>query len=302
MKKRAISSVFIMLVIVGAIASKFLLSEIFDIFIAVVGVISAIEMCNILEKRGLKLSKFLSSMFIAILYMAIILPMSAGAELYQLLLSVALTFVAYAVVIFLYELIRRASKEKAFGQAFSTTFNSIKVMIYPGLLLATFFVINNIELLTDNIIKAPYLSLILIIYIWGIAIMSDTCAYMVGCTLKGPKLCPKISPKKTWSGAIGGVIGGALMGLITYFIIKNSSQLSAILTTTPLNLLWLMLIGAGGSVVSQIGDIFESSLKRKAGVKDSGNLMPGHGGMLDRIDALMFCLVVVGVTMLCLVL
>jgi phosphatidate cytidylyltransferase len=84
------------------------------------------------------------------------------------------------------------------------------------------------------------------------------------------------------------------MGVITYLLIKNIDCMNVILTGTKLNLAWLMILGGLGSIVSQAGDIFESWLKRRAGVKDSGNFIPGHGGMLDRVDALMFCLVFVG--------
>ena len=143
-----------------------------------------------------------------------------------------------------------------------------------------------------------YLSFILIVFIWGIALLSDTCAYLVGSTLRGPKLCPKISPKKSWSGAVGGVLGGILMGIITYLLIKNIDEMNIILEASKLNLTWFIVLGGLGSVVSQIGDIFESWLKRKAGIKDSGNFMPGHGGMLDRVDSLMFCLVFIGIILM----
>lgn len=292
MKKRAISSIFIMLAIVLAVVSKFLVSEIFDIFIAVISIVGALEMCNILEKMELKVSRFLSSMFIIVMYMVISLSAQAGQQLYMVLLYMLIAFIVYAGIIFVYQLI--VNKENRLGQALNITFNSIKVMLYPAVLLSVFFIINHMEAFSAVAVKEPYLSLILIIFIWGIALLSDTCAYLVGSTLKGPKLCPKISPNKSWSGAIGGALGGMLMGVITYFIIKNVSSMSAILTSTNLNLAWFMVLGFLGSVVSQIGDIFESWLKRKAGVKDSGNFMPGHGGMLDRVDALMFCLVVVG--------
>ena len=292
MKKRAISSIFIMLAIVLAIASKFLVSEIFDIFIAVVGIVGAIEMCNILEKQGAKVSRFLSSMFIIGLYVAVVLAINTQVKVYMALLYILDTFLIYTLIVFVYELI--IAKENRIGQALGVTLNSLKVMVYPGVLLSIFFIINHIEAFTTVGVKMPYLSFIMIVYIWGIAIMSDTCAYIVGSTLRGPKLCPKISPNKSWSGAIGGALGGMLMGVITYFIIKNVPSMSGILTSTNINLTWLMILGFFGSVVSQVGDIFESWLKRKAGVKDSGNFMPGHGGMLDRVDALMFCLVFVG--------
>lgn len=292
MKKRAISSIFIMLAIVCAVASKFLVSEIFDMFVAVIGIVGAIEMCNMLEKRGIKVSRFLSSMFIVALYFAVILAMQMDVEIYMALLYMLDACIIYMAVIFVYELI--ISKEDRLSQAFTKTLNSLLVMIYPGLLLGMFFIINNIEAFTTLAIKVPYLSLILIVFIWGIALLSDTFAYLVGSTLRGPKLCPKISPNKSWSGAIGGVIGGVLMGVITYLLIKNIDCLNIILTGTKINLAWLMILGGLGSAVSQVGDIFESWLKRKSGVKDSGNFMPGHGGMLDRVDALMFALVFVG--------
>ena len=292
MKKRAISSIFIMLAIVLAIASKFLVNEIFDIFIAVVGIVGAIEMCNIMDKRGIKVSRFLSSMFIVALYLAVTIAINTTTELHLALLYMLDAFIIYSFIIFVYEAI--VAKENRLSEAMSVTLNSLKVMLYPSVLLSVFFVINHIEVFSAVAVDVPYLSLILIIFIWGIALLSDTFAYLVGSTLRGPKLCPKISPNKSWSGAIGGVLGGVLMGVITYFIIKNVPSMSAILTSTNINLAWLMVLGGVGSAVSQVGDIFESWLKRKAGVKDSGNFMPGHGGMLDRVDALMFCLVFVG--------
>lgn len=299
MKKRAISSIFIMLTIVLAIASKFLISEIFDVFIAVVGIVGALEMCNILDKMGVKVSRFLASMYIAVLYMVIIFPIEDGASLTTVLIWIISSFVAYALAIFVYELFNQ--KENKAQNALSITLNSLRVMVYPSLLIGMFFIINHLEAFSTIAIKTPYLSFIVIVFIWGTAILSDTFAYLVGSTLHGPKLCPKISPNKTWSGAIGGVIGGVVMGVITYFLIKNIDCMQVILSGTHLNIAWFMVLGAIGSVVGQMGDIFESWLKRKAGVKDSGNFIPGHGGMLDRIDALMFCLVVVGSVLLFLV-
>ena len=95
MKKRAISSIFIMLAIVLAVASKFLVSEIFDIFVAVIGIVGALEMCNILEKRGIKTSRFLASMFIVVLYLAVILAINTQVEMYMVLLYKCLLHITW---------------------------------------------------------------------------------------------------------------------------------------------------------------------------------------------------------------
>ncbi|SMX31059.1 phosphatidate cytidylyltransferase [Octadecabacter ascidiaceicola] len=105
-----------------------------------------------------------------------------------------------------------------------------------------------------------------------VVIASDVMGYFAGKTFGGPKFWPSISPKKTWSGTAVGWIGAALVGL--GFVIWNGSPLGLILLS--------VLVAFAG----QMGDIVESALKRKTGVKDSSNLIPGHGGVLDRFDAI----------------
>lgn len=121
----------------------------------------------------------------------------------------------------------------------------------------------------------PETGLIWIAWIFLVVWSTDILAYIFGRTLGGPKLVPKFSPKKTWSGLIGGMIGAAL------------ASVSIGLIYAP-NIHWLLFVGIGaiGAVVAQVGDISESMLKRRFSVKDSGRLIPGHGGILDRVDGL----------------
>ncbi len=115
-----------------------------------------------------------------------------------------------------------------------------------------------------------------------VAWFSDTGGYFFGKGLKGPRLYPAVSPNKTWSGAVGGVLGSMLGALVAHYVYLPSLPLAAGLSVAA-------IAGAYG----QAGDFAESVLKRSAGVKDSGGILPGHGGILDRVDALMFVSVAV---------
>ena len=131
-------------------------------------------------------------------------------------------------------------------------------------------------------------SLLALVLIFVVAPATDTFAYLVGCSLKGPKLCPKISPNKTISGSVGGILGGVIASIIVYFIISPVTTLK-----TGIVVLIFAIIGLFGSALTQIGDLTESYIKRRLGIKDMGNIMPGHGGVLDRIDGVMFNAVLV---------
>ncbi len=115
--------------------------------------------------------------------------------------------------------------------------------------------------------------IVLLLLVWA----SDIGAYLLGRAIGGPKLAPAISPGKTWSGAVGGLGAAVAVGFIA------AATLSA--GTSPMR---AVCFAALISVVSQAGDLFESQLKRDFGVKDSGWLIPGHGGLLDRLDAVLF--------------
>lgn len=121
--------------------------------------------------------------------------------------------------------------------------------------------------------------LLTVVFVFVVVWATDTSAYFSGRLIGGPKLAPRFSPKKTWAGAIGGALAAVVAGLV----ITRAAGLPAGL--------WIAVISLALSVVSQTGDLAESAMKRHFDIKDSGALIPGHGGIMDRVDGLTAALV-----------
>ena len=122
--------------------------------------------------------------------------------------------------------------------------------------------------------------------VWG----TDIMAYFAGRLIGGPKFAPQISPSKTWAGTLCGMIGGACLGTLFLIVIAHITRLE-----TPAPLYVLFLLGLITSAVAQGGDLFESWVKRCFGAKDTGGLIPGHGGLMDRLDGFIAAAAVVAV-------
>ena len=158
--------------------------------------------------------------------------------------------------------------------------------------LGIFYIGASLSLLIS--LRADPLLQTLIIFVLLSVWAGDIAAYYVGRTIGKHKLAPTVSPNKSWEGAIASVIASvAMSALIFYF----RPQISKLFVVAPWDRqpAWshVIILGIITNVAAQFGDLFESALKRGAGVKDSGTLLPGHGGMLDRIDALLFAVPVV---------
>lgn len=177
------------------------------------------------------------------------------------------------------------------------TFNDFAVncfaLVYPMTLLSIVFIMNK------NYGMIPILLAI------GISTISDAMAYFVGATLGKKKIFPKISPKKTYAGCIGGVIGGAIGGIIVYLIFELGKMPTHILFTfswllhdnTALTIVLYAVVGLIMAVFSEIGDLAASRVKRNVGIKDYGKILGSHGGILDRIDSVLFSIFAMGLIM-----
>lgn len=123
-------------------------------------------------------------------------------------------------------------------------------------------------------------------------IATDVGAYFAGRAIGGPKIAPSISPSKTWAGLGGGMIASGAVSAGLYVAVRSTSELG------PSNILALVGLGMVIAVVAQAGDFLESWMKRRAGMKDSGKLIPGHGGLFDRVDGLLAVAFIVGALVL----
>ena len=285
MKKRAITSIYIVLAVALAIACKFLPNQVgdyfFDIFILTLTFVASFEMCILIEKCGGNVNK-ISACFYAIFNYIVVLISLKFLKYY----SVPLVQFGALVIWFGITLIAQSIKNRGykFSAIFKTCCCTILTCVYPSLLFSLYININH----TDALAGINHLSVVLILLIIAITFLTDTFAYLIGRLIKGPKLAPKISPNKTISGSIGGLIGGIAGAMLVFALVYNVKSLSIILTEFSLKWWHFLIVGGVASVLGQIGDLVESKIKRQAQTKDSGNIFPGHGGMLDRIDAMIF--------------
>lgn len=285
MKKRAITSIYIVLAVALAIGCKFLPNNVgdylFDIFILSLTFVAAFEMCILIEKCGKRINRISACFYPVVNYIAVLISLKYLKYYFAPVVQLGTLVIWFGLT-----LIAQTIKDKGFkfSAIFKTCAYTLIACIYPCLLFNLYININHI----DHLAGINHLSVVLILLIIAITFLTDTFAYLIGRLIKGPKLAPKISPNKTISGGVGGLIGGIAGAMLVFALVYNVNSLSIILAEFSLKWWHFLLLGLVTSVFGQIGDLVESKIKRAANTKDSGNIFPGHGGMLDRIDAMIF--------------
>lgn len=231
------------------------------LFAIVFGIANAISCMEFLS--AIKLQKSPLVLFTTLLY-ALAMPMISVTSLWYLPMYV------YTLLMFVYLILLRNTinlKDITFG--FSGVF-----AISAAFALFSRFVVNS----------GGWYSFFFVIGVVG-PWCADSAAYFAGSFLGKRKLCPSISPNKTVEGALGGILGSVvgvmLTGIIFRFIVYSNISI---------NFWALLIIGIFTAFVSIIGDLIFSVIKRDCGVKDYGSIMPGHGGLLDRVDSVIFCI------------
>ena len=159
-------------------------------------------------------------------------------------------------------------------------------MLYPGL----FFTL----LLTLQDLSSPLNSTLMLVLAFFIASVNDTFALFIGLKFGKHRLSPEISPKKSIEGAVAGLISSVVFAVLAAVVARaiaaGSPELAEEMSWSPLPPLWAFaLLGLFAGTLSQIGDLAASMIKRHCGIKDFGAIFPGHGGMLDRLDGILFC-------------
>lgn len=314
MKKRLLTSLIILIVTALFVASRYYTTYAMDAFIGILAVVGCVEVTKVLERKRMFTNVVLVGCFPAIMYIA----MTIGIINKRDWLNYIVYFVAILLILFLvnflftYLCTSVTHKEKdRFGvydsdakYAFNKSMNSAFVMIYPAILFVCMLFINHyfdFAFVETTIQNSNLLVLFFVVLLFAITMITDSMALVVGTTFKGPKLCPTISPNKTISGAIGGFVFGTIGGVLVYYLFSLNIYINEVFMAIDLTWWKVLIVSMIASVVGQIGDIVASKLKRSARVKDYGTIFPGHGGVMDRVDGLIFNALVILISMFVLI-
>lgn len=271
LQKRVISGAVYVAIIVGLFCFRIFTAYavVFDAFFVFLSALGTFEVARALRKEMLSIGFLFDSIF------GLVFPIIYIVLEYFLHIRKAFFISCLIIVICLLILLVVKIVNKSTFKRWGVT---ILPILYPTLGIFSMMFLNDL---------AGEPGLMGLLFVFCIPAVSDTVAYFTGTIYNkvkrgtAKKFCPNISPNKTWAGVIGALVGGTLTGLIIYFIVKPTPHIIApgfVFT----------FIAFVASIVNIFGDLFESYIKRQVGIKDMGIIMPGHGGVMDRIDGVTF--------------
>lgn len=284
MLKRSITSVFILLGVILFVVLKQFSNLFFDAFVLIIMYGALFETIKVYRKANKDIDILVClvpALLCAIFNFAENTFVALG---YATLMAVIFVLYLLTIDIINYAIKRKKGETEKDAEVlnktlFDGTKYSMQVLAYPTMLISTLFALNHLSY------EVSYMGIILS---FAIAMMTDSFAYLFGRSFGKRKFIPEVSPNKTLAGMIGGFVGGIVSSIVCLLIFSKVSAFSApILENRSLYIAIFSIIGVLGAWADQLGDLIASALKRKVGVKDYGNIFPGHGGFMDRIDGLM---------------
>jgi phosphatidate cytidylyltransferase len=252
---------------------------------ALVALLSVEELLKLAEGYGIRPFRWTTLIFVGVFF--VLLAVAPGSEKPLLSTAIFVYGMGFAAALAPFLFLTIAMRREDLAGAFLAAMLSVFAFGYIALPLG--FLVQLREQWTG-----AFLLLYLLVLVWA----GDIFAYFVGKSMGRHLMSPRISPKKTWEGAVASLLASLVAGVLLYtYALPISAALLKAHLIAPRDgyfalqkpqLLPALLLSAAINVAAQLGDLVESLIKRGAGVKDSGTILPGHGGMLDRIDALLF--------------
>ena len=252
---------------------------------SLVALLATQELLKLAEAYGIRPAHWATYIFIGLFFIFLAVPPGDNKPLLSSAIFIYTAGFAAAIAPFVFLTIgmRRADLSTSFQSALVSTFSFVYVALPLGFLVQ---------------IREQWSGAFLLLYLLLLVWAGDIFAYFVGRSLGRHLMSPRISPKKTWEGAIASLLASLVVGMLlyNYALPISTALLNAHLIERRDGFFALqkpplapkLLLSAAINIAAQLGDLVESLIKRGAGVKDSGAILPGHGGMLDRIDALLF--------------
>ncbi len=272
LKQRVLTAIIALPVALGLLILGGVWFSLLILFLVLVG---ESEFYRIVEMKGLEPMRITGYILATLL---VFVAHFSNEYYLNLFLTMAILF------IFIMQLYRRDVKT-----AISSISATIVSIVYVAWLISHAILLRNIgtelvgkygvvlQKIADLIMNPDYMGLSYLILVLAVTFLADTAAYFVGKSYGKHKLAPVVSPKKTWEGAIAGVVSSVIVAVIVKYIMR-----------IQMDTVYIALLGFLLGVFGILGDLSESLLKRDVDIKDSGNIFPGHGGVLDRLDSLMF--------------